>query len=87
MARLQRETPVPDDANLLELQEQAEGYVREAKRRDPSEPEQLVFALVDAIARDYFRHAVKKQRKLARRVLPILLMLSVTPLFAAAATV
>ncbi len=33
-ARLQLETPLPDDVNLLKLQEQAADYVREAKRQN-----------------------------------------------------
>ena len=61
--RLQSETPVADDASLLRLEGQAADYVREAKRRDPSEPEQLVYSVVDAVARDYFRHAMRKQRR------------------------
>jgi hypothetical protein len=65
-ARLQLETPISDDASLLQLQEQAAGYVREAKRRAPSEPEQLMSSVLDAVARDYFRHAIAKQRKRTR---------------------
>jgi hypothetical protein len=81
IARLQLETPVSDDASLLELQEQAAEYVREAKRRAPSEPNELVSSVVDAVARDYFRHAIEKQRK-RTRMLPILLVLSAMTLFA-----
>jgi hypothetical protein len=62
-ARLQLETPVSDDASLLGVQEQAAEYVREAKRRAPSEPDELVSSVLDAVARDYFRHAVKKRRR------------------------
>jgi hypothetical protein len=83
--RLQKETPISDDASLLELQEQAADYVREARRRAPSEPDELVSLVLDAVARDYFRHAVKKQRARARRALPVLLMLSAMTLFAAPA--
>jgi hypothetical protein len=61
--RLQQEAPISDEASLLELEGQAADYVREAKRRDPSEPEELVCSVVDAVARDYFRHAVRKQRR------------------------
>jgi hypothetical protein len=66
IARLQLETPISDDASLLKLQGQAADYVREAKRRAPSEPDELVSSVVDAVARDYFRHAVKKQQKRTR---------------------
>jgi len=61
-ARLQLETPISDDANLLKLQEQVADYVREAKRRDPipTEPNELISTVIDAVARDYFRHAIRK---------------------------
>ena len=65
-ARIELETPVSDDASLLELQQQAADYVREAKRRAPAEPDELVSSVLDAVARDYFRHAVKKQRQRTR---------------------
>ena len=64
LARLQLETPISNDANLLNLQE-VEDVVREARRRDPSEPNELVSTVVDTVARDYFRHAILKQRRLA----------------------
>lgn len=63
LARLEQQAPICDDASLLKLQEQAADYVREAKRRDASEPDELVSSVVDAVARDYFRHAIKKRRK------------------------
>jgi hypothetical protein len=50
---------------LLNLQKQVEDFVREARRRDPSEPNELVSSVVDTVARDYFRHAILKQRRLA----------------------
>ena len=63
LARLQLETPISNDANLLNLQKQVEDFVREAKRRDPSEPNELVSTVVDTAARDYFRHVILKQRR------------------------
>jgi hypothetical protein len=84
-ARLQQETSISDDASLFELQEQAAAYVREARRRAPSEPNELVSSVMDAVARAYFRHAIEKQRKRARRALPVLLALSAMTLFAAPA--
>jgi hypothetical protein len=68
LARLQLETPISNDANLLNLQKQVEDFVREARRRDPSEPNELVSTVVDTVARDYFRHAILKQRRLASKV-------------------
>jgi hypothetical protein len=85
ISQLQLETPISDDASLLKLQEQAAGYVREAKRRDPSGSAELVSAVLDAVARDYFRHAIKKHRRDTRRVLPILLVLSAMTFVAAPA--
>jgi hypothetical protein len=85
IARLQLETPISGDADLLELEDQAAEYIREARRRAPSEPDELVSSVLDAVARDYFRHAIEKQRKRARRALPVLLMLSALTLFAAPA--
>ena len=66
ITRLQLETPISEDASLLGLQEQAADFVREAKRRDPSEPGELVSSVLDAVARNYYRHAIEKQRKRMR---------------------
>jgi len=60
--RLQLETPISDDANLLKLQTEAAAYLREAKRRDPSGPEEVISTALDAVARNYFRYAIEKQR-------------------------
>jgi hypothetical protein len=68
--RFQLEAPVSDDASLLKLQDQAAEYVREAKRVDASEPHELLSAVIDAVARDYFRHALRKQRRDASRLSP-----------------
>ena len=63
-ARLDLESmPVSDEASLRKLQEQAEGYLREAKRRDPSESDELVSMVIDRVARKYFRHVVGKPRR------------------------
>jgi len=51
-ARLQLEAPISDDANLLNLQRQVEDFVREAKSRDGSEPNELVSRGIRALARD-----------------------------------
>jgi hypothetical protein len=62
-ARLELESmPVPDDASLSKLQEQAEDYLREAKRRGPSDSDELVTTVIDKVARKYFRHVVGKRR-------------------------
>src|SRR6266550_1436895 len=80
LARLQLETPISNDANLLNLQKQVADFVREARHRDPSEPNELVSTVVDTVARDYFRHAILKQRRLAslkRRIMRFVLSLIV----------
>jgi len=65
--RLQSATPISDDASLLKLEEQAAQYVREAKRRDATEAHELVSTVVEAVARDYFRHALRKKRRQAQQ--------------------
>jgi hypothetical protein len=61
--RLQSATPICDDASLFELDEKVAEYVREAKRRDALEPDELVSTVVDAVARNYFRHMLRKQAR------------------------
>jgi hypothetical protein len=63
--RLQLEAPLPDNADLLDLQERAADYVRKAKQRDPSEPNELVMTVVDAVARFYFGHIIRQQQRRA----------------------
>jgi hypothetical protein len=64
-ARLQLETPISGDEDLLKLQDQAVEYIREAKRRDPTGPNELVSSLIDAVARNYVGHVIQKQRRRA----------------------
>jgi hypothetical protein len=85
IARLEQETPISDEASLLQLQQQAADYVREAKRRAPLEHDELVSSVLDAVARDYFRHAIRRQLRRARAALPVLLLLSAMTLLAAPA--
>lgn len=59
-ARLERETPLADDERLLPLQEEVAAIVSEANRRDPTGSDELVSALIDEIARAYFRHALRR---------------------------
>jgi len=63
--RLQLETPISGDEDLLKLQDQAVEYISEAKRRDPSGPNELVSSVIDAVARDYVGHVIRKQRRRA----------------------
>jgi hypothetical protein len=64
-ARLQLETPISSDEDLLKLQDQAVEYISEAKRRDPAGPNELVSSVIDAVARDYVGHVIRKQRRRA----------------------
>ena len=64
-ARLQLETPISSDEDLLKLQDQAVEYIGEAKRRDPAGTNELVSSVIDAVARDYVGHVVQKQRRRA----------------------
>jgi hypothetical protein len=50
-ARLQCDAPVLDEANLFLLQEQAADYMRESKRRDVSESDELALKVLRAVAR------------------------------------
>ena len=61
-ARLLSETPISDDATLF-LQEQVADFIREAKRRDPSEPDELISTVVDGLARNYFDHVIRTRRR------------------------
>jgi hypothetical protein len=53
--------PISDDASLLKLEEYVAECVREAKRRDVQQPDELISMVVDAVARDYFQHVFRKQ--------------------------
>ncbi len=59
--RLQSAIPICDDASLLKLDEEVAEYVREAKRREADE---LVSTLADTVARNYFRHVIRKQARM-----------------------
>jgi hypothetical protein len=61
--RLQLATPICDDASLSKLEEKVAEYFREAKRREPLQSDELISALVDAVARSYFRHSLRKQAR------------------------
>lgn len=52
-ARLQLETPISSDEDLLKWQDQAVEYTSEAKRRDPAGPNELVSSVIDTVARHY----------------------------------
>ena len=61
--RLQSATPICDDASLVKLEEDVAEYLREAKRRDASGPDELISTVVEKVARKYFRHILRKQAR------------------------
>jgi hypothetical protein len=60
--------PLPDDSELQRLRELSLSYIREAERcegrpvRTP-EPSEQISAALDAIARDFFAHALQNKSK------------------------
>jgi hypothetical protein len=58
-ATLERETPLAGD-NRLPLQEEVAAIVKEAKRRGPAGPDEVASALIDEVARAYYRHAHRR---------------------------
>ena len=62
--QLQSATPISDQASLQRMEQLAADFVAEARRRATSEAD--VSTVIDAIARDYFRHAVRQQRRRVR---------------------
>jgi hypothetical protein len=56
--------PVPDELKFQHLRELAVDYIREAERLEKErrgravEPEELISAALDAVARDYFARAL-----------------------------
>jgi hypothetical protein len=51
----------------LKLEEEVAEYLRKAKRRDALGPDEQVSTVVDAVARNYFRHIIRKQARFRRR--------------------
>jgi hypothetical protein len=64
--RLRLATPICDDASLVKLEEDVAEYLREAKRRDASGPDELILAVAERVARKYFRHILLKQARVTR---------------------
>lgn len=61
--RLRLATPICDDESLVKLEEDVAEYLREAKRRDASGPDELISTVIDKVAREYFRHTLLKQAR------------------------
>jgi hypothetical protein len=61
--RLRSTTPICDDASLVKLEQDVAEYLREAKRRDASGPDEMISSVIDKVAREYFRHTLLKQAR------------------------
>jgi hypothetical protein len=65
--------PVPDDVEFQRLHEVAVDYMREAERLEKerrghaAEPEELISAALDAVARDYFARALFREASHRKR--------------------
>lgn len=63
--------PLPEDAEVQRLRELALDYIREAERLEAAgagrnrEPAELISAALDAVARDFFKRAIERQRRRA----------------------
>jgi hypothetical protein len=60
LERLRLATPICDDESLANLDEDVAEYLREAKRRDASGPDELISTVLDKVARKYFRRVLTK---------------------------
>ena len=65
--------PLPDDVELHRLRELAIDYIREADRLEAenrdrvAESDELISAALDAVARDYFAHALARAKSQGNR--------------------
>jgi len=60
--RLRLATPICDDASLMRLKDDVAEYLREAKRRDASGPDELISTVLERVAQKYLRHPLKQAR-------------------------
>jgi hypothetical protein len=60
---LESASPISDDATLLKTEEEAAQFVCEARRRCTRDADEVISTVLDAVARDYFRHTVRKQQR------------------------
>jgi hypothetical protein len=61
--RLRLATPICDDASLMKLEEDVAEYLREARRRDASGPDERISTVLERVARKYFQHILLKQSR------------------------
>jgi hypothetical protein len=61
--RLRLATPICDDASLVKLGEDVAEYLRQARRRDASGPDELIPTVLDKVARKYFEYILLRQAR------------------------
>jgi hypothetical protein len=61
--RLRLATPICDDASLVKLGEDVAEYLRQARRRDASGPDELIPTVLDKVARIYFEYILLRQAR------------------------
>jgi hypothetical protein len=61
--RLRLATPICDDASLVTLEDDVAEYLREAKGRDASGPDEIISTVLERVARKYFQHFILKQAR------------------------
>lgn len=65
--------PLPDDVGLHRLRQLAIDYIQEAERLEAenggraAESDELISAALDAVARDYFAHALARAKSQGKR--------------------
>jgi len=59
--RIQLAVPLCDDASLVKLKKEVAEVLREAKRQDALEPDELVSVVIDETVRKCFRHFLRTQ--------------------------
>jgi hypothetical protein len=60
--RLRLATPICDDASLMRLKDDVAEYLREAKRRDASGPDELISTVLERVAQKYFQDILSSKR-------------------------
>ena len=62
LERLRLTTPICDGESLVNLEKDVAEYLREAKRRDASGPDELISTVLERVAQKYLRHPLKQAR-------------------------
>jgi hypothetical protein len=62
LERLRLATPICDDESLVNLEKETAEYLREAKRRDASGPDELISTVLERVAQKYFQDILSSKR-------------------------